>query len=115
MRTILVTGILLFALAAGVLEAQSQSPSARETQDCMNQAETRFAELSVKVNQANGVHHNLITDDTEALAAQANDENTVIRTELVEQAKRKPWPDAMEAASASATPMPALLLNISRH
>ena len=34
------------------------------------------------------MHDNFITDDTEALAADANDEITAVTTELVEQAKR---------------------------
>jgi peptidyl-dipeptidase A len=87
MRMILLAGIFLFASTV-VLEAQSTAPTVAEAQDFMNKAEARLAELSVKVNQANWVHENFITDDTEALAADANDENTAVTTELVEQAKR---------------------------
>src|SRR3989475_6012720 len=54
----------------------------------MKKAEARLAELSIKVNKATWVHDNFITEDTEALAANANDENTAVTTELVEQAKR---------------------------
>ena len=54
----------------------------------MKKAEARLAGLSVKVNQANWVHANFITDDTEALAAAVNEENTAVTAELVEQAKR---------------------------
>ena len=54
----------------------------------MNKAEARLADLNVKVNQATWVHDNFITEDTEALAADANDENTAATTELVEGAKR---------------------------
>jgi len=66
----------------------SKPPSIAEAQEFMRKAESRLAELSVKVNQANWVHENFITDDTEALAAAANDENTAVTAELVEQAKR---------------------------
>src|SRR5579872_5290126 len=76
-------------VSAIVLEAQtSGSPTVADAQQFMNKAEARLAELSVKVNQANWVHDNFITDDTEALAADANDEITAVTSELVEQAKR---------------------------
>jgi len=76
-------------VSAIVLEAQtSGSPTVAEAEAFMNKAEARLAELSVKVNKANWVHDNFITDDTEALAADANDEITAVTSELVEQAKR---------------------------
>jgi peptidyl-dipeptidase A len=88
MKMTLLVAFFLFAFAI-VLEAQtSGSPTLAEAQEFMNKAEARLAELSVKVNQANWVHDNFITDDTEALAADANDEITAVTTELVEQAKR---------------------------
>ena len=75
-------------VSAVVLEAQtSGSPTVAEAEAFMNKAEARLAELSVKGSQANWVHDNFITDDTEALAADANDEITAVTTELVEQAK----------------------------
>jgi peptidyl-dipeptidase A len=70
------------------LQAQSAPPTVTEAQDFMNKAEARLADLSIKDNQANWVHENFITDDTEALAADVNDEVTAVTTELVEQAKR---------------------------
>jgi peptidyl-dipeptidase A len=77
-----------FAFAV-VLQAQtSHPPTVAQAQEFMNKAEARLAELSVKVNQASWVHDNFITDDTEALAAAANDENTAVTTELVDEAKR---------------------------
>ena len=88
MKMLLFTAIFLFAFAI-VLQAQtSNPPTVAEAEQFMKNAEARLAELSVKVNQATWVHDNFITDDTEALAAQANDENTGVATELVEQAKR---------------------------
>ena len=54
----------------------------------MSKAEARLAELSTKVNQASWVHENFITDDTDALAADANDELTAVTTELVDEGKR---------------------------
>ncbi len=86
MKMLLLTAIFLFAFAA-VLVAQNP-PTVADAEQFMNKAEARLAELSVKVNQANWVHDNFITDDTEALAAAANDEITAVTTELVEQSKR---------------------------
>ena len=88
MKMTLLAAFFLFAFAI-VLQAQtSGSPTVAEAEAFMNKAEARLAELSVKVNQANWVHDNFITDDTEALAAAANDEITAVTSELVEQAKR---------------------------
>jgi peptidyl-dipeptidase A len=85
--------VLVFAFLCftGVMFAEakaSPSPTVAEAQEFMKKAEARLAELSVKVNQASWVHDNFITDDTEALAAASNDENTAVTTELVEQARR---------------------------
>jgi peptidyl-dipeptidase A len=88
MKMLLLTAIFLFAFTI-VLQAQtSNPPTVAEAEQFMKNAEARLAELSVKVNQATWVHDNFITDDTEALAAEANDEQTGVATELVEQAKR---------------------------
>jgi peptidyl-dipeptidase A len=68
--------------------AQVATPTAAEAQQFMNRAEARLAELSVKVQRASWVQENFITDDTQAIAADAIDETTAVTTELVEQAKR---------------------------
>jgi peptidyl-dipeptidase A len=86
MKMLLLTAIFLFAFAAALV-AQS-APTLADAQEFMNKAEARLAELNVKSNQASWVHDNFITDDTEALAADANDTNTAAATELIEQAKR---------------------------
>jgi peptidyl-dipeptidase A len=88
MKMLLLTAIFLFAFAI-VLEAQTSNPATvAEAEQFMKNAEAQLADLSVKVNQANWVHDNFITDDTEALAAAANDELTAVTTNLVEQGKR---------------------------
>ena len=68
--------------------AQTTAPTAAEAQQFMNKAEAQLADLSVKVQRASWVQENFITDDTQAMAADAIDENTAATTELVEQAKR---------------------------
>src|SRR5437660_12910013 len=85
---IITIALLCFTLTMLVAAQTSGSPTVAEAEAFMNKAEARLTELSVKVNQANWVHDNFITDDTEALAAAANDEITAVTTELIEQSKR---------------------------
>ena len=88
-KTILLVTLLFFVGA--ILEAQTLNlnpPTVAEAKAFIEKAEVRLADLSTKSNQANWVHDNFITEDTEALAADVNDEVTAVTTELVEQAKR---------------------------
>src|SRR5690349_3024159 len=87
MKMILLPVLFSFAFAA-VLEAQTKKPTVAEAEQVMTKAEACLAELSVKTNQANWIHENFITEDSEAIAAAVNDEQTAVTTELVEQAKR---------------------------
>jgi peptidyl-dipeptidase A len=87
MKMIVLLAFCFFALAM-VVAAQTSEPTVAEAEAFMKKAEARLGELSVKGNQANWVHENFITDDTEALAAKTNDEITAVTTELVEQSKR---------------------------
>jgi peptidyl-dipeptidase A len=68
--------------------AQNNTPTATEAQEFMNKAEAQLSDLSVKVQRASWVQENFITDDTQAIAADAIDEVTAVTTQLVEQAKR---------------------------
>jgi peptidyl-dipeptidase A len=54
----------------------------------MNQAEARLNDIEVKAARASWVQENFITDDTEALSADGQDQLTAATTELIEQAKR---------------------------
>lgn len=79
-------GVLLLVTA---LQAQTGSaPTVGEAAEFMKQAEVRLRELGVKVNQATWVQENFITEDTQALSADAQDQLTALTTDLVEQAKR---------------------------
>ena len=72
------------------LAVQAQSvpkPTAADAAKFMAQAETRLEELSVKVNRAGWVQENFITDDTEAISADAQEEVTAVITGLIDQAK----------------------------
>ncbi len=80
---------LIFVVMGAVVNVNAESkPTVAEAEAFMNRAEARLAELAVKVNQATWVQSNFITEDTQALAAAANDEFTAVTTELVEESKK---------------------------
>jgi peptidyl-dipeptidase A len=79
---------LVFLLLAMNAYAQTATPTATEAQEFMNKAEAQLSDLSVKVQRASWVQENFITDDTQAMAADAIDEVTAVTSQLVEQAKR---------------------------
>ena len=79
---------LVFLFLAMNVYAQNPTPTATEAQEFMNKAEAQLSDLSVKVQRASWVQENFITDDTQAIAADAIDEVTAVTTQLVEQAKR---------------------------
>ena len=80
--------VLVFLFLAMNADAQPTAPTAAEAQEFMNHAEAQLADLNLKVQRASWVQENFITDDTEAIAADAIDENTAATTRLVEEAKR---------------------------
>ncbi len=80
--------VLVFLFLAMNANAQTHAPTAAEAQDFMNSAEAQLADLNVKVQRASWVQENFITEDTDAIAADAIDENTAVTTRLVEEARR---------------------------
>src|SRR5271157_4793423 len=80
--------VLVFLSLAMNVYAQTTAPTAAEAQEFMNKAEAQLSDLSVKVQRASWVQANFITEDTQAMAADAIDEVTAVTTELVEWAKR---------------------------
>jgi peptidyl-dipeptidase A len=78
---------LVFLFLAMNVYAQSAAPTAAEAQEFMNKAEAQLADLNLKVQRASWVQENFITDDTQAIAADAIDEVAAITTQLVEKAK----------------------------
>jgi peptidyl-dipeptidase A len=81
--------VLIVLIFLPLLQAQVSSVSTvSQAEEFMKQAEARLAELNVKVNHATWVQENFITEDTEALSADAQERMTELTTELVEQAKR---------------------------
>jgi peptidyl-dipeptidase A len=81
--------ILSLSLLLCVIEAQATSkPTVADAEQFMNQAEVRLNDIEVKAARASWVQENFITDDTEALSADGQDQLTAVTTELIEQAKR---------------------------
>src|ERR1700686_3203735 len=86
MKLRVISCLSLFLL---VIEAQAASkPTVADAEQFMNQAEARLNDIQVKAARASWVQENFITDDTQALSADAQDQLTAATTELIEQAKR---------------------------
>ena len=86
MKLRLLVAVLFFPL---FLAAQTSSkPTVAEAEAFMKQAEAQLKDMSIKASRAAWVQENFITDDTQALSADANDQITALTEELVEQAKR---------------------------
>ena len=86
MKFRLLVSLLFFPL---LIQAQTPSkPTVAEAEQFMNQAEARLNDLTVKTSRAVWVQENFITQDTEAISADAQDQITAVTTELVEQARR---------------------------
>jgi peptidyl-dipeptidase A len=64
------------------------APNVAEAEKFMAEAEARLAELSIKGQRAGWVQSTYITDDTEALSADANKEYIAAVTELAEKSRR---------------------------
>jgi len=79
---------LLLLISIPLFSQPKSKPTVADAEQFMKQAETRLNDLAIKGNQATWVQSNFITEDTEALAADAIDEATAATTELAEQAKR---------------------------
>jgi len=78
----------LFLLLVPIVVTAQTQPTVAEAEQFMKQAEERVNDYGIKAARAAWVQENFITDDTEALSADANDQVTAVITELVEQAKR---------------------------
>ncbi|HYL12247.1 MAG TPA: M2 family metallopeptidase [Terriglobales bacterium] len=66
----------------------SNPPSIADLEKFLNEAEARLDDVSIKANRAGWVQETYITDDTEAIAATANENLLTAVSELAEQAKR---------------------------
>jgi peptidyl-dipeptidase A len=64
------------------------APTVAEAQEFMKKAEAQLEDLGVRAGRAGWVQENFITDDTEVLAAQANEKLTAVVTQLALDARR---------------------------
>jgi peptidyl-dipeptidase A len=86
---LLALALLAAALPAAAQHAEHASPpTVQEAQQFMDGAEKRLLDLGVEAGRAAWVQANFITDDTQALAAVANDRLIAAGTELAQGAKR---------------------------
>src|SRR5215470_16138709 len=69
--------------------AQSKSaPTVAEAEAFMKKAEAQLEDLGIRASRASWVQENFITDDTEMLAAQAQEKLTALVTQLALDARR---------------------------
>ena len=81
--------LALSALFPALLQAQTSSaPTVAQAEQFIKQAEVRLNDATVKNARAEWVQENFITDDTQAIAADATDETTALVTDLVEKSRR---------------------------
>jgi len=81
-------GMLLLSCAKTSGPGSSASATPAEAEKFVADAEKRLLELNIKYSQADWVKSTYITDDTEALSADANKEVIAATTELAEQSRR---------------------------
>jgi peptidyl-dipeptidase A len=93
-RTLFLLG-LIAAVAFNCLASEAEKkpavrrpPTIQEAEKFIEQAEARLDKLSIKSSRAGWVQSTYINDDTEALAAAANEEVLAAVTELANEAKR---------------------------
>src|SRR5579884_2566531 len=69
-------------------QTAASQPTVAEAEAFMKDAEARLADIGVKAGRAAWVQENFITDDTQIIAAEANDQFTALVTDLATKAKR---------------------------
>jgi peptidyl-dipeptidase A len=74
------------AAAAGKTTAKKMAPTAEEAKKFLEEAESRYFDLTNKAQRASWVQENFITDDTEEIAADANQELTAFSAEMSKKA-----------------------------
>jgi peptidyl-dipeptidase A len=81
--------LIFLGLSSLLIHGQtSPKPTVAEAEQFMKQSEAQLNDSVIKTARAAWVQENFITDDTEAIAADAQDEYTAVVTDLVEKAKR---------------------------
>jgi peptidyl-dipeptidase A len=76
------------APAPGASARSKGAPAVAEAEAFMKKAEAQLEDLGIRASRASWVQENFITDDTEALAAQAQEKLTALVTQLALDARR---------------------------
>src|SRR6267143_7086748 len=74
------------APAAGKTSEKKMAPTAEEAKNFLEEAESRYFDLTNKAQRASWVEENFITDDTEQIAAEANQELNTFSAEMSKKA-----------------------------
>ena len=86
---LLCVGLLLMSCTDNPNMASPSGPATKdEAEKFIADAEKRLLDLNIKSGRADWVKSTYVTDDTEALAAQANEKLIAATTELAEQSRR---------------------------
>ena len=88
MRQVLKVPAVILFLASFLLAQASNQPTTADVEKFLSDAEARLDDLSIKASRAAWVQATYITDDTEAMAAAANENFLAAVSELAGQAKR---------------------------
>jgi len=82
--------VLLFALTlfSPMAAAQAPAPTPEEAKKFIDHAEQELSDLGIKAQRAEWVQNNFITDDTEAIAADADEVFNTTATKYAKEAHR---------------------------
>ena len=86
--TVVALALCLFVAAGNSRKKSDTKPTVEEAKAFVDSAEKRLKELWVKSSRASWVQSNFITDDTEALAADAQKEVTAATVDFAKAAAR---------------------------
>ena len=95
-RQLWLSGFFLLCVGLLLMSSCTDNPNGTSTSDAatkeadkfMADAEKRLLDLNVKAGRADWVKSTFVTDDTEALSAEANENLIAATTELAEQSRR---------------------------
>ncbi len=88
MFVLLTLGMVLMSSCTDNPTVDTRTATGEDAEKFISAAEKRLLDLSVKAGRADWVKSTFVTDDTEALAAEANEQLIAATTELAEQATR---------------------------
>src|SRR5512134_3940419 len=89
MSTVMAVAVaVVMAAQVPAAAAPAGPPTAAEAKTFVDDADARLLKLSTEAQQADWVKSTFITDDTEAIAARANQVLSSVQTDLAKQATR---------------------------